>query len=126
MIAPKLAKLELQIMEALWSRGPCSIREIQEFFPESGRPAYSTIQTTVYRLEKKRALRRAKRIGNADIMESILSRDQAQASLIDALLDLFGGKPQPIMSHLIESGTVTLEDVRAAEKVLLERRKKKS
>lgn len=122
---PKLARLELQIMEALWSQGPCSIREIQQFFPARGRPAYSTIQTTVYRLEAKKALRRAKRIGNADIMEATISRDQARSTLIDALLDLFGGKAQPVMAHLIESGKLTLDEIRAAEKVLLERRKKK-
>ena len=122
---PKLAKLELQIMEALWSQGPCSIREIQQFFPERGRPAYSTIQTTVYRLEAKQALRRAKRIGNADIMAATLSRHQAQGTLIDALLDLFGGKAQPVMAHLVDSGRLTLEEIRAAEKVLLEKRKKK-
>jgi predicted transcriptional regulator len=122
---PKLAKLELQIMDVLWSRGPCSIREIQQAFPERGRPAYSTIQTTVYRLEAKKALRRAKRIGNADIMEATLTRQLAQSTLIDALLDLFGGQAQPVVAHLIDSGKLTLDEIRAAEKVLLERRKKK-
>lgn len=122
---PKLAKLELRIMEVLWTKGPCSIREIQQFFPERGRPAYSTIQTTVYRLEAKKALRRAKRIGNADIMEATISRGQAQGTLIDALLDLFDGKTQPVMAHLIESKKLTLKDVKEAEQALLALQKKK-
>ena len=115
---PKLSKLELQIMEALWSRGTVSIREIQEAFPERRRPAYTTIQTTVYRLEGKKALRRVKKIGNADIFEAAVSRDAAQGRLIDELLSLFGGRTQPVMSHLVESGKLTLEDVREAEKAL--------
>ncbi|HXA04411.1 MAG TPA: BlaI/MecI/CopY family transcriptional regulator [Bryobacteraceae bacterium] len=115
---PKLTKLEFQIMEALWSRGPCSIREIQEAFPERNRPAYSTIQTTVYRLEDKKALRRAKRISNADIFEAVISRGAAQKTLIDELLNLLGGQPQPVMAHLVESGKLTLADVQEAEKAL--------
>ncbi len=115
---PKLTKLEFQIMEALWSRGPCSIREIQEAFAERNRPAYTTIQTTVYRLEDKKALRRAKRISNADIFESVISRDAAQKTLIDELLSLLGGQPQPVMAHLVESGKLTLADVQEAEKTL--------
>jgi predicted transcriptional regulator len=105
-------------MEALWSRGPCSIREIQEAFPERNRPAYSTIQTTVYRLEDKKALRRAKRISNADIFEAVISRGAAQKTLIDELLNLLGGQPQPVMAHLVESGKLTLADVQEAEKAL--------
>ena len=116
MTLPKLTKLELQIMEALWSRGACSIREIQEAFPERGRPAYTTIQTTVYRLENKKALRRAKKISNAHIFEAVISRNAAQSRLIDDLLGLFGGRTQPVMSHLIESGKLTLDDIRDAEK----------
>jgi BlaI family penicillinase repressor len=115
---PKLSKLELQIMEALWSRGAISIREMQEAFPERRRPAYTTIQTTVYRLEGKKALRRVKKIGNADIFEAAVSRDAAQGRLIDELLALFGGRTQPVMSHLVESGKLTLDDVREAEKAL--------
>jgi BlaI family penicillinase repressor len=115
---PKLTKLEFQIMEALWSRGPCSIREIQEAFPERNRPAYTTIQTTVYRLEDKKALRRAKRISNADIFEAVTSRDAAQKTLIDELVNLLGGQPQPVMAHLVESGKLTLADVQEAEKAL--------
>jgi BlaI family penicillinase repressor len=116
MTLPKLTKLELQIMEALWSRGACSIREIQEAFPERGRPAYTTVQTTVYRLEDKKALRRAKKISNAHIFEAVISRNAAQSRLIDDLLGLFGGRTQPVMSHLIESGKLTLDDIHEAEK----------
>jgi BlaI family transcriptional regulator, penicillinase repressor len=115
---PKLTKLEFQIMEALWSRSACSIREIQEAFPERNRPADTTIQTTVYRLEDKKALRRAKRISNADIFEAVISRDAAQKTLIDELLNLLGGQPQPVMAHLVESGKLTLADVQEAEKTL--------
>ena len=115
---PKLSKLELQIMEALWNKGALSIREIQESFPERGRPAYTTIQTTVYRMEGKEALRRAKKISNAHIFEAVISRNAAQRRLIDDLLGLFGGRMQPVMAHLIESGRLTLDDVRDAEKTL--------
>src|ERR1700736_1378985 len=118
MIKPKLTKLELQIMDALWSRGPSSIREIQEAFPERDRPAYTTIQTTVYRLESKRALRRVKKISNAHIFEAVVSKRGAHRRLIDELLGLFGGRTQPVMAHLIESGKLTLDDVHEAEKVL--------
>jgi BlaI family penicillinase repressor len=126
MALPKLTKLELQIMEALWSRGALAIREIQEAFPEPDRPAYTTVQTTVYRLEAKKALRRVKKISNAHIFEAVVSRNAAQNRLIDDLLALFGGRTQPVMAHLIESGKLTLEDVREAEKALqkLERRDK--
>src|SRR6202050_306416 len=116
---PKLTKLELQIMEALWTKGPCSIREIQESFPAKKRPAYTTVQTMVYRLEVKKALRRVKKIATANIFEAAVSREAAERRLIDDLLGLFGGRSRPIMAHLIESGTLTLEDVREAEKTLL-------
>jgi BlaI family penicillinase repressor len=118
MALPKLTKLELQIMEALWSRWACSIREIQEAFPERDRPAYTTIQTTVYRLEGKKALRRVKKISNAHIFEAVVSRNAAQSKLIDELLGLFGGRTQPVMARLIESGKLTLDDVQEAEKTL--------
>jgi BlaI family penicillinase repressor len=118
MAQPKLTKLELQIMDALWSRGTASIREIQEAFPERDRPAYTTIQTTVYRLETKKALRRVKKVGNFHIFEAAVSRDSAQRRLIDDLLALFGGRTQPVMAHLIESGKLSLEDVKDAEKTL--------
>jgi predicted transcriptional regulator len=105
-------------MEALWNQGACSIREIQEAFPERNRPAYTTVQTTVYRMENKRLLRRVKKISNAHIFEAIVSRQAAQGRLIDELLSLFGGRTQPVMAHLIESGKLTLNDVREAEKAL--------
>jgi BlaI family penicillinase repressor len=114
----KLSKLEFQIMEALWARGASSIREIQESFPEKRRPAYTTVQTTVYRLEGKGALQRVKKIGNFHIFEAAVSRDAAQRRLIDDLLALFGGRSQPVMAHLIESGKLTLDDVKEAERTL--------
>jgi len=112
-------------MDALWNRGALSIREIQEAFPESRRPAYTTIQTTVYRLEDKKALKRVKKISNAHIFEAVISRQAAQRRLIDELLGLFGGRTQPVMAHLIESGKLTLEDVREAEKALQDAEKEK-
>lgn len=126
MTLPKLTKLELQIMEALWTRSEASIREIQENFPEKKRPAYTTIQTTVYRLEAKKAVRRVKKVGNFHIFEAAVSRNAAQRRLIDDLLALFGGRTQPVMAHLIESGKLTLEDVKEAESLLrqLERKDK--
>lgn len=119
MALPKLTKLELQIMEALWTRGPCSVREIQEAFPAKKRPAYTTVQTTVYRLEVKKVLRRTRKIATALIFEAAVSREAAQRRLVDDLLGLFGGRSRPIMAHLIESGTLSLEDVREAERTLL-------
>jgi BlaI family transcriptional regulator, penicillinase repressor len=126
MANPKLTKLELQIMESLWMRGSASIREIQEAFPERDRPAYTTIQTTVYRLEGKGAVRRARKVGNFHVFEPAVSRHAAQRRLIDDLLALFGGRTQPVMSHLIESGKLTLQDVKDAQKTLrdLERKDK--
>jgi len=121
---PKLTKLELQVMEALWQKGACSVREIQETFPEPGRPAYTTVQTTVYRLERKKALRCVKRISNANIFEAAISRNDAQRRLIDELLALLGGKGKLVMAHLVESGELTLEDVKEAEKAL--RKEKRS
>jgi predicted transcriptional regulator len=115
---PKLSKLELQIMEALWTAGPSAIREIQESFPAKGRPAYTTVQTMVYRLETKKALRRAKKIGNAHIFEALLSRDAARARLVDEFLSLFGGRMQPVMAQLIEAGNLSQQDVADAEKLL--------
>lgn len=117
---PKLSKLEMRIMNALWERGELSIREIQEAFPPRGRPAYTTVQTTVYRLEQKGALRRSKKVSNAHIFEPVVSRQAAQRTLIDDLLSLFGGRSQPIMAHLVESGKLTLADVRDAERALEE------
>ena len=118
MALPKLTKLELQIMEALWTHGASSVREIQERFPEKSRPAYTTVQTMVYRLEGKKAVRRVKKIGNAHIFEALVSRNAAQRQLVDELLSFFGGRIQPVVAHLIESGQLTLEDVKEAEHTL--------
>jgi BlaI family transcriptional regulator, penicillinase repressor len=118
MALPRLTKLELQIMEALWTKGPCSVREIQESFPAKKRPAYTTVQTTVYRLETKKALRRVKKIATALIFEATVSRDAAQSRLVDELLSIFGGRSRPIMARLVESGSLTMEDIREAEKNL--------
>jgi len=114
----RLSKLELRIMEVLWARGPASVREVQEAFPEAQRPAYTTIQTTMYRLEAKRAIRRTKKISNAHIFEAVTSRTAAHRRLIDDLLSVFGGRSQPVMAHLIETGKLTLDDLREAEKTL--------
>jgi BlaI family penicillinase repressor len=115
---PRLSKLELQIMEAFWTRGASSVREVQEFFAEKERPAYTTVQTIVYRLEAKKAVKRLKKIGNAHIFEPVVSRNATQRRLIDELLGFFGGRSQPVMAHLIESGKLTLEDVQEAEQLL--------
>jgi BlaI family transcriptional regulator, penicillinase repressor len=122
----KLSKLEFQIMDTLWTQGEVSIREIQEAFPAKRRPAYTTIQTTVYRLEMKGVVRRVKKVGNFHIFAATVSREAAQRRLIDDLLALFGGRSQPVMAHLIESGKLTLDDVKEAEKALrkLERKDK--
>jgi BlaI family transcriptional regulator, penicillinase repressor len=118
MATTKFTKLELQIMQVLWDRGAVSIREIQEAFPEHDMPSYTTVQTTVYRLEGKKAVRRVKKIGNAHIFEAVVSRSVAQRRLIDDLLAFFGGRTQPIMAHLVESGKLTLEDVKEAQNAL--------
>jgi predicted transcriptional regulator len=123
---PKLSRLEHQIMEALWSRGASSVREILEAFPEKGRPAYTTVQTMVYRLEDKGAIRRVKKIGNAHIFEAVVSRASAQRRLIDELLAFFGGSSQPVVAHLIESGNLTLDDVKEAEQLLIKLKSGKS
>jgi BlaI family transcriptional regulator, penicillinase repressor len=124
MTEPKLTKLELLIMEALWSQGEASIREIQETFPEKSRPAYTTIQTIVYRLETKRAVRRIKKVGNFHIFEAVISRTAAQGKLIDDFLALFGGSSQPVMARLIETGKLTMDDVKEAEKILRKHQRK--
>ena len=116
----RLSKLERHIMETLWNRGPLSIRQIQEAFDKKKRPAYTTVQTTVYRLEAKKAVRRASKISNAHIFEAVLSREAARGRLIDELLTFFGGGLQPVVAHLIGSGKFTVEDVKEAEKTLRE------
>ena len=124
MTSPRLTRLEMQIMDALWTNGASSVREIQEAFPEKDRPAYTTVQTMVYRLEGKQAIRRLKKIGNAHIFEPAVSRSAAQRRLIDELLSFFGGRSQPLMAHLIEAGKLTLEEVKEAEHTLRNLQKK--
>jgi predicted transcriptional regulator len=124
MAFPRLTKLELQVMDALWTRGASSVREIQEAFPEKDRPAYTTVQTMVYRLEGKKAIRRLKKIGNAHIFEAAISRNAAQRRLIDDLLAFFGGRPQPVVAHLVEAGKLTLDDVQEAEQLIRKLSKK--
>jgi BlaI family transcriptional regulator, penicillinase repressor len=121
---PKLTKLELQVLEALWQRGACSVREIQETFPEPDRPAYTTVQTVVYRLERKKALRCVKRISNANIFEAVVSRKDAERRVVDELLGLFGGRAKFVMAHLVESGELTLDDIKEAEKALRKQARK--
>jgi len=124
---PKLSKLELQIMEILWNRGACSIREIQEAFPKSKRPAYTTVQTIVYRLlEGKKAVKIVRRIGNANVFDAAISRDDAGRRLMDDALALFGGQTKPVMAHLVESGRLTLEDLKEAEEAIRKLAKPKS
>ena len=117
MKTPKLARLEMQILEILWSLGKGSIREIQEAFREP-RPAYTTIQTTVYRLEKKKAVSRVRKIGNADIFQPTVARDVARHRFLDEILSFFGGRAQPMMAQLAEAGKLTLDDVRELEKTI--------
>src|SRR5579872_5347672 len=118
MAEPKLAKLELQIMDTLWNRGSASIREIQEAFPEKDRPAYTTIQTTVYRMEAKKAVRRVKKTGNAHIFEPVVARDAARHRLLDEILSFFGGRALPMMAQLAEAGKLTRDDIRELEKAI--------
>jgi BlaI family penicillinase repressor len=120
---PKLTRLELQILEILWARGNASIREVQEAFP-APRPAYTTIQTTVYRLEVKKAVRRTRKISNAHIFEPIVARDVARHRMLDEILSLFGGSAQPMMAQLVDAGKLTLEDIKEVEKAIRERGRK--
>lgn len=118
MPGPKLTKLELRIMETLWVRDEASIRDVLEAFPARSRPAYTTIQTTIYRLETKGVVKRTRKAGNFHMFAATISRNAAQRRLIDDLLALFGGRTQLVMSHLIESGKLTLDDVKEAERAL--------
>ncbi len=115
---PKLTKYELQLMETLWGLASASVRELQEALPTNRRPAYTTVQTMVYRLEEKGALRRVKKIGNAHIFEPVISRQGTHRRMVEELVELFGGSAQPLMAHLVESGKLTLEDVRELEATL--------
>jgi predicted transcriptional regulator len=119
-----LTKPELQILEVLWTKGACSVREIHEGLPAKGRPAFTTVQTVVYRLEKKRAVRCVKRISKANIFEAAITRDEAHTTLVDELLALFGGRPKPVMARLVESGRLTLDDIKEAEEALKKLSKK--
>lgn len=123
MPATRLSKLEFRIMESLWSRGQLSIREIQESFAPNRLPAYTTIQTTVYRMEDKKIVRRVKKVGNFHIFAATISRETAQRRLVDELLAMFGGQSRPVVSHLIDAGKLTLEDVKYAEKTLKQLKK---
>ncbi len=114
----KLSRLEYGIMEALWNRGEASIRELQEALPVKRRPAYTTVQTTLYRLEAKGSVKRVRKVGNFHIFTAAVTRSSAQTTLIDELLSMFGGKSQPVMSHLIRSGKLTLQDIKEAEALL--------
>jgi len=105
-------------MEVLWTRGACAIREIHDSLQSASQPAFTTVQTVVYRLERKGAVRRVRKISNANIVEAAVSREEAQTTLIDELLHLFGGRPKPVMARLVESGKLTLEDIREAEEAL--------
>ena len=116
---PKLAKLELRILEVLWAKGSASMREIQQAFPEP-RPAYTTITNTVYRMEVKKVVLRVRKVGNADIFEPLIARDAARENLLDEILSFFGGRAQPMMAQLIESGKLTLDDIRELEKAAAE------
>jgi len=118
MTQPRLSRLEFQVMEVLWEKGDSSIREIQGSFPEKRKPAYTTIQTTVYRMEAKGVVRRVRKVGNFHVFAATISRESAQRRLIDDLLAMFGGSSQPVMAHLIESGKLSLEDVKDAERAL--------
>jgi predicted transcriptional regulator len=122
---PRLSKLELQIMDVLWTHGPASVREVLEHFPQKKRPAYTTVQTMITRMEAKKVLRRARKTGNALIFEAVVSRQAAQRRLIDDFLGFFGGSLQPVMAQLVEAGKLTRDDVQEAEKLLraLERKK---
>lgn len=121
----RVTKFEFQLLEKLWTLGPSSVREIQESLSASHRPAYTTVQTMIYRLEEKGAVRRLKKIGNAHVFEAVFTREAVHRRLISDLLALFGGSPEPVMSHLIETGKLTLSDIRAMEKALAKARRRK-
>jgi BlaI family transcriptional regulator, penicillinase repressor len=118
MTEARVSRFELQLLEKMWQLGPCSVREIQESLPDKNRPAYTTVQTIVYRMEEKGSVRRTRKIGNAHIFEAVYTRKAVYRRLVGDLLDLFGGSPEPVMSHLIETGKLTLDDVRTIEKKL--------
>jgi predicted transcriptional regulator len=116
----RLSRLELTVMEALWTTGPASVREVRDAIPRSRRPAYTTVQTIIYRLEAKGALRRVKKVGNAHVFEASIAREAAHSRLIDDLLSAFGGSAQPVMAHLVDTGRLTAEDLDEARRRLQE------
>lgn len=120
---PRLSRRELLIMEALWKHGACSVREIQETFPVKAQPAYTTVQTMIARLETKQAVRKVKKIGNAHIFEAVVTRAATQSRLVDDMLRLFGGRIAPLMSHLVDTGRLTLQDVEEARNALKKNRR---
>src|SRR5215468_382641 len=126
MTLPHFGRLEFQIMEMFWQKGACSVREIQEAFPERKRPAYTTVQTTVYRLESKKALRLVKTIGKAKVFEASISRPQAQTRLIDDLLSLFGGDIKPVMARLVDTGKLTMDEIKDVEQMVREHREREA
>ncbi len=115
---PHISRFEFQLLEKLWVLGPCSVREVQESLPEKNRPAYTTVQTMIYRLEEKGAVRRVKKIGNAHLFEAALTRKSVHRRFITDLLSLFGGSAAPVISHLVETGKLTLADVKELEKTI--------
>jgi predicted transcriptional regulator len=124
MVHPRVTKFELQLLQKLWQLGRASVREIQESLPEADRPAYTTVQTMIYRLEEKGVVKRFKKIGNANVFEAILTRKAAYRQLISDFLDLFGGSAEPVVAHLIETGKLTLNDIKAMERTLEAKGKK--
>jgi predicted transcriptional regulator len=121
----RITKFELQLLDRLWHLGTASVREVQESLPEEARPAYTTVQTMIYRLEEKKAVRRIKKIGNAHVFEPVVTRKSVYRRLIDDLVDMVGGTAEPVMSHLVESGKLTLEEIQEAEKSLKRLEKKR-
>jgi BlaI family penicillinase repressor len=121
----KISRFELQLLEKLWQLGPCSVGEVQESLPQKDRPAYTTVQTMIYRLEEKGAVRRTKKIGNAHLFEAVFTRQAVHRRLIGDLLSFFDGSAAPLMSHLVETGKLTLADVKELEKKLADVEKKR-
>lgn len=118
----KPTRLELELLNALWKLGPVSIREIQESLPEDERPEYTTVQTIIYRLEEKGAVRRTKKIGNAHIFEALVTKQSAFAAMIEDFIGTLGGSAEPLVAHLVETGKISSGELKQMEKLLKERR----
>lgn len=125
MAKPKVTRAEFQLLQKLWELGPVSVREVQLSLPEKDRPAYTTVQTLIYRMEEKGVVRRVKKVGNAHIFATVMTRKAVYRRYITDLLELLGGSPAPLMAHLIETGKLTLADIRLLEKELAEREQRK-